>query len=263
MPAPRLRKAVRDNNVIGIFDSGLGGLSVLRRVREALPQHDLLFFADQAHVPYGERTETNLHELLIANLEFLCERGVQAIVAACNTSCAIADRFGWPRIDVPVLDLIESAAIAVQESSAKRIGIVATTATARSGSYARHIVGRIPDARVIEVAAPALVPLVEAGRTQTEEAREAVAAACEPLAGNVDAIVLGCTHYPLLLDHFEASGAAPLVIDPAFVHARRAAELAASLEIAQGSGSLTCVSNGDQAAFELAVERVLRGFAPA
>lgn len=247
--------------MIGIFDSGLGGLSVLRRVREALPQHDLLFFADQAHVPYGERTETNLHELLVANLEFLCERGVQAIIAACNTSCAIADKFGWPGTDVPVLDLIESAAIAVYESGAKRIGVLATTATARSGSYARHIVGRIPDASVIEVAAPALVPLVESGQVHTEQAREAVIAACEPLAGKVDAIVLGCTHYPLLLEHFEAAGAAQLVIDPAFVHARRAAELAASLPIPAGSGTLTCVSNGDQAAFDVAVDRVLRGFA--
>ena len=247
--------------MIGIFDSGLGGLSVLRRVREVLPQHDLLFFADQAHVPYGDRTETNLHELLVANLEFLCERRVQAILAACNTSCAIADRFGWPRIDVPVLDLIESAAIAVRESGAKRVGVVATTATARSGSYARHIVGRIPDASVIEVAAPALVPLVESGRTQTQQARDAVAQVCEPLAGNVDAIVLGCTHYPLLLEHFEGAGAAPVVIDPAVEHARRAAELAAELNIPAGTGSLTCVSNGDQAAFEDAVARVLRGFA--
>lgn len=238
--------------MIGIFDSGLGGLSVLRRVREALPQHDIVFFADRKHVPYGERTETELLELLAANLAILHGYGAKMIAAACNTSCAVADKFGWPQTREPVLDLIESAAIAVRESGAQRIGVVATTATARSGSYARHIIARVPEARVIEVAAPPLVPLVESGQAHSAAARDAVARACEVIAG-VDAVVLGCTHYPLLMEHFEAARAAPLIIDPAIVHARRAAELARELRLSPGSGRLSTYTNADRASFDAAV----------
>ncbi|MFN2450013.1 MAG: glutamate racemase, partial [Candidatus Baltobacteraceae bacterium] len=167
--------------MIGVFDSGLGGLSVVRRLREVLPRHDVVYFADQAHVPYGDRAEPELLGLLAQNLAFLQTQGVNLIVTACNTSCAIADKYGWPAARVPVLDLIESAAIAVQQSGAKHIGVVATAATARSGTYARHIVARMPDAQVKESAAPALVPLVEAGETRGERAHAEVMLACSPL----------------------------------------------------------------------------------
>ena len=245
--------------MIGVFDSGLGGLTVVRRLREVLPQHDIFFFSDQAHVPYGDRRETELLELLAQNIAVLEERGVQAIVAACNTSCAVADKFGWPRAGVPVLDLIESAAIAVQQSGAKRIGVVATAATARSGSYARHIQARVPDAHVTEVAAPALVPLVEAGKTEGEEAARAVQEACAALQ-DAEAIVLGCTHYPLLIEHFRNCAAGREVIDPAIVQAQRAALLAGDYSIAAGSGRLDCMTNGDTVQFEASVGKFLGDF---
>jgi glutamate racemase len=160
--------------VIGIFDSGLGGLSVVRRVRERWPQHDLLFFADQAHVPYGERTPDDLARLLRENIAWLNAAGVSSIVMGCNTSCAIAQQSGWPESEAPILDLIESAGIAVERSGAKRVGVVATTATVTSGAYTRTIQLRIPGVEVVEIAAPALVPLVEAGKAGTEEAHRAV-----------------------------------------------------------------------------------------
>ena len=103
--------------MIGLFDSGLGGLTVVKRVRERLPNADLVFFADQAHVPYGDRTHEDLLRLLRNNLAWLDEQGVEAIAMACNTSCAIAERYGWPETRATVLDLIDSAATAVQRDS--------------------------------------------------------------------------------------------------------------------------------------------------
>ncbi len=242
--------------MLGVFDSGIGGLTVVRRLREALPDQDIVYFADQAHVPYGDRSQDELLHLLQSNIRTLEELGVSAIVAACNTSCAVADARGWPSSRVPILDLIESAAMAVEQSGAQTVGVVATAATARSGSYARHIIGRNPLARVREVAAPALVPLVESGKIQSEEASVAVQAACAEVQ-DMELLVLGCTHYPLLSMHFEQFRDAATIVDPALMQAMRAAALVYELRIPPGSGTLRCISNADQPAFEANVARFL------
>ena len=207
-------------SVIGLFDSGLGGLTVLARVRERMPMVDVLFFADQAHVPYGDRTHAELSTLR-ANLARCDDDGVDAIVMACNTSCAVAERYGWPQTRVPIVDLIESAAIAVAQERFARIGIVATAATVGAGSYGRTIRARIPGVDVVEVAAPALVPLVEAGKIAGDEARAAVAEVVPHLPLDLDAVVLGCTHYPMLEPHFRAVlGDGVALVDPAVVQAQ-------------------------------------------
>ncbi|MFN2528223.1 MAG: glutamate racemase [Candidatus Baltobacteraceae bacterium] len=244
------------NNMLGIFDSGLGGLSVVRRVRECLPHHDLLFFADQAHVPYGGRTPENLAELLAANVAWLNAAGVAMIVMGCNTSCAIAQQFGWPPSEAPILDLIESAAIAVQSQGYKRVGVVATEATVRTKAYTKAISSRVPGILVTEVAAPALVPLVEAGKGGTEEAHQAVAAVCTQLPKELDAVLLACTHYPILDMHFrDALGESIDLIDPAVVHAERAASLAPN-GVALGLGDCKYVTNGDLEMFRTSIRMI-------
>lgn len=241
--------------MIGLFDSGLGGLTVLARVRERMPSVDVLFFADQAHVPYGDRTHADLITLLRDNLARLENDGVDAIVMACNTSCAVAERYGWPQTRVPIVDLIESAAIAVAQERFERVGVVATAATVGAGSYGRTIRARIPGMDVVEVAAPALVPLVEAGRIDGDEARAAVAEVCSHLPLDLDAVVFGCTHYPMLERHFRAVlGDGIALVDPAVVQAERAAELLG--ERARGSGDTRYVTSGDSAAFLASVERM-------
>ena len=231
---------------------------MLRRLREKLPQHDILFFSDQAHVPYGDRTTPELVELLSGNIAFLDERGADAIVMACNTSCATAWQQGWPQSRAAIVDLIESAAIAIERSGYKRIGVVATTATARSGAYTKAILARVPGADVIEVAAPALVPLVEAGKLEGPEPRAAVAAVCAQLPRDLDAVILACTHYPLLDLHFAAVlGESVTRIDPAIVQAERAAALAAQRGYAPGAGMIVCVTSGDLGQFRSAVTAAL------
>lgn len=243
--------------MIGIFDSGLGGLTVLRRVRERLPKADLVFLADQAHLPYGERTNEELAMLLETNLAWLDAQNPDAIVMGCNTSCAIADAYGWPTTRAEVFDLIDSATIALQHAKARRIGVVATSATVRSGAYGRRIRNAIHESDVWEVAAPALVPLVEAGKADGEEARRAVAEVCTQLPGDLDAVVLACTHYPVLDGHFAAAlGENVPRIDPAFVQADRVAEFLHRNGIVDEAGSTRYVTNADLRRFHENVARI-------
>lgn len=232
--------------MLGLFDSGVGGLTVVRRVRELLPLHDLVFLADQAHVPYGDRTPDDLHDLLRRNLGWLDAQNVEGIVMACNTSCAIAETRGYPPTRAPVLDLIESAAIVMRDAGFSRIGVVATAATVRTGAYGRRLRALIPHARIHEIAAPALVPLVEGGTIEGEEPRAAVAAVCEQLPDDIEAVLLACTHYPVLDAFFRmALGDAIARVDPALEQAGRAAALVASRGIAPGTGHTRYVTTGD------------------
>lgn len=243
--------------MIGLFDSGLGGLTVLARLRERLPSIDIVFFADQAHVPYGDRTHGELLELLRSNLARLDGYGVEAVVMACNTSCAIAERYGWPPSRAPVIDLIESAAIAVERGGFRKVGVVATAATVGAGSYGRTLRARVAGIDVVEVPAPALVPLVEAGIIEGEEPRAAVAEVCSHLPLDLDALVFGCTHYPVLDAHFrKALREEVILVDPASTQAQRAAELLGA--DARGSGETTCITSGDEEVFRDNIDRIAR-----
>jgi len=243
--------------VLGLYDSGLGGLTVLAALRAAGIDQDVVYFADQAHLPYGDKTDAQLHGFLTENLVLLRELGVDAVVTACNTTCAVAERLGWPRTDYPVLDLIATAGASFAGTPYRRIGVVATVATVRSGAYERAIRASAPDGvEVLALAAPALVPLVERGETDSTAARDAVAAVVAELPRDLDALVYGCSHYPLL-DRWFAAALAPSVarIDPAHAQAAAALRLVAERGLAPGTSSTTYYTNGDPSAFETAVRR--------
>jgi glutamate racemase len=246
--------------VLGVFDSGLGGLTVVRRVRALLPREDLVYFADQLHVPYGDRSVDELRRLLAYNVGYLVGQRVDAIVVGCNTSCSIAARFGWPACSAPIFDLIGAAADAVAASGARRVGIVATTATARSGAYGDAIRARDRGIVVRELAAPALVPLVEAGVLSGPVARAEVGAVCRELGEGLDAVVLACTHYPLLDAEFAAVlGPSVARVDPAVAQAARVADWvrARRKSSVREHGATRFVTNGALAAFAANVEAFL------
>jgi glutamate racemase len=242
--------------MLGLYDSGLGGLTVLTALRAAGIDQDVVYFADQAHLPYGDKSDAQLRGFLAENLALLAEQHVDAVAMACNTSCAVAQQLGWPSTSFPVLDLIANAGAAFAATPHRRIAVVATAATVRSGAYGRAIAAAAPHANVIEIAAPALVPLVERGEADSEHAREAVAEIVAALPRDLDALVYGCTHYPLL-DRWFAAALEPRVarIDPALAQARATAALIARLRLAPGNGRTTYYTNGDPVAFEAAVRR--------
>ncbi len=239
--------------MIGVYDSGLGGLTVLAALRTAGITADAVYFADQAHVPYGDKTDAELHALLAANLAWLRDRGAGAVVMGCNTSCAVAARLGWPDVAVPhgIADLIVNGAQAFAGSTYARVAVIATVATVRSGAYGNAIRAIAPHVDVLEVAAPALVPLVEAGASESDDARAAVDAVVAGLPADIDAIVYGCTHYPLLDAHFARALPQAARIDPAVQQARAVARLG----LASGTSRTAYVTNGDVAAFEANVRR--------
>jgi len=156
-----------------------------------------------------------------------------------------------------VLDLIDSAATAVQRAGYRRLGVVATAATVKAGSYGRTLRSAIAGAEVWEVAAPALVPLVEAGEIGTPRANEAVKAVCDELPRDLDAVIYGCTHYPLLEDHFRrALGSAVALVDPAVMQADRAAHLVEGMPAEEGR--VRYVTSGDPHRFRAHVARIMK-----
>ena len=199
-------------------------------------------------MPYGERTDADLHGLLSANLAWLEAHGVDLVVMGCNTSCAVAARLGWPvtHFRLPIQDLIVNGARAFADVPYRRVAVVATPATVRSHAYAAAIGAVAPQIDVVEIAAPALVPLVEAGRSASAEARAAVRAAVAQFPPGVDAVVYGCTHYPLLDAHFAEAIPGAARIDPA----REQARAVLALGLAPGTGTSLYVTNGDVSLFE-------------
>jgi glutamate racemase len=249
--------------VIGVFDSGLGGLTVVRRLRDRLPRADVLYFADQAHVPYGDREPEELYALLSANLAWMDDRGVVAIAVGCNTSCAIAQRYGWPSTRAPVIDLIDSAATEVQRAGYRRLGVVATAATVRAGSYGRTLRSAVAGIEVWEVAAPALVPLVEAGDSAGARARDAVAAVCAELPSDLDAVIYGCTHYPLLEKHFRSAlGERVALVDPAAMQADRAELFLRQTGEPDEAGIIDYVTSSDVEPFRANVSQIMSEASP-
>lgn len=206
-------------------------------------------------MPYGDRTTDDLARLLATNVSYLENAGADVVVMGCNTSCAVAAQRGWPRARIPILDLIAAAAGDVARSNVARVGVLATTATTRSGAYGDAIRARANGIAVQERAAPKLVPLVEAGTLNGPLARAAVVEACSEFALPLEALVLACTHYPLLDAHFAAVlGPNVRRIDPARAQAERTADYVRERGGERGTGRTSYVTTGNLAAFRRAVE---------
>jgi len=184
---------------IGIFDSGVGGLTVLKEVARLLPDEELLYVGDTARVPYGTKSPETVRRYAMEVAEFLVGQGVKMLVVACNTASAVALESLASRFRIPVVGVIAPGARrATSLSSNRRIGVIGTEGTVKSGAYTREILGLAPDAEVFSAPCPLFVPLAEEGWAEHRIARLAAEEYLAPLlAENIDALVLGCTHYPL------------------------------------------------------------------
>lgn len=185
---------------IGIFDSGLGGLTVARAIRKALPHEHLVYLGDTARVPYGTRSARTVVRYALGCSEKLLEFDIKLLVVACNTASGVALDELEQRLSIPVIGVITPGARAgIAASRSGRIGVLATVGTVGSGAYERAIAKEAASATVVTQAAPLLVPLAEEGWVRGEVPRLAIARYLAPLAeAEVDTILLGCTHYPLL-----------------------------------------------------------------
>ncbi len=185
---------------IGIFDSGIGGLTVVRQLHRVLPHEDLVYLGDTARVPYGTKSPGTVVRFACEDTQFLIQQNVKAVVVACNTVSAWALPTLERKFSVPIFGVITPGAqAALKRSRNRRIGVIGTTTTVRSQAYSRAILARDDSARVFARACPLLVPLVEEGWTNNNITRAILRAYLSPmLRRGIDTLVLGCTHYPLL-----------------------------------------------------------------
>lgn len=189
---------------IGIFDSGVGGLTVYRALHERLPDERFVYLGDTARVPYGTKSLATVERYATENARFLAAHGVKLLVVACNTASALALPAIRRAVSIAVIGVIEPGARAAVETFAghseeKSIGVIATEATVQSGAYAKAIAKLAPDASVIERACPLFVALAEEGWAETDVARAVAAEYLKEIRDSrMKTLVLGCTHYPIL-----------------------------------------------------------------
>jgi glutamate racemase len=267
---------VTDSRPIGVFDSGVGGLTVLREILRRTPDESTIYFGDNARAPYGTRSDEEVRAFSTESIDALVERDVKAVVVACNTSTAIALGDLRRRYDLPILGVIRpgatSAALATRN---RRVGVIGTPATIRSHAYFAAIKDENPAVEVYEHATPTFVPMVEAGLLSGDEVEASVREALAPLLGErdssgefvfpmpasarIDALLLGCTHYPLLRAAIaRVAGEGIAIVDSAAATASALAELLSinGLEAVPGGASHVQLTTGDVEAFRSIAERM-------
>jgi glutamate racemase len=217
---------------IGIFDSGVGGLTVLKAVRERLPNEDVIDLGDTARVPYGTKSPATVERYAVEDASFLIEKGVKLIIVACNTASALAANELRRLIELPLLGVIgPGARAAARATRNQRIGVIGTEATIASGAYERRIreAYGAGEAQLFSQACPLFVPLVEEGETDSDITRAVAEKYLAPLRRQrIDTLVLGCTHYPLLKPVIaETMGAGVMLVDSAEAVAAEVTELLA------------------------------------
>lgn len=215
------------SRAIGVFDSGVGGLTVFREIARALPREPLIYLGDSARVPYGTKSPKTVQRYALEAARHLLSRDVKMLVVACNTATAAALPALREALSIPVIGVVEPGARAAVERTSGVVGVIATEGTVKSKAYTTAIKNLDPDIEVIESAAPLFVPLAEEGWANTHVAREVAEIYLEPLIdAGIDTLVLGCTHYPILRGTIEqVVGDAVHIVDSAETTAQSVKEL--------------------------------------
>jgi glutamate racemase len=221
-------------NPIGVFDSGVGGLTVVRALMERLPFENIIYFGDTARVPYGVKSVETICRFACEITDFLLKSGVKILIVACNTMAAVAREVITDLSSVPVLNVIEAgASAAISATRRKYIGVIGTPATINSNAYARAIHQLDPAVRIYSQACPLFVPLVEEGWLDHPVTRLTAMEYLKPVTcHSIDTLVLGCTHYPLLKPMLqELVGREILLVDSAEAMAEETARTLARMDL--------------------------------
>lgn len=222
------RETAPPNSAIGVFDSGVGGLTVFREIARVLPHQSLIYLGDSARVPYGTKSPAIVERYAMEAANHLVQRGIGMLVVACNTATSAALPALQNALEIPVIGVIEPGAQAAVERTKGRVGVIATEGTVNSRAYTRAIQKINPSIEVIESAAPLFVALAEEGWANTHVAREVAEIYLEPLLdAGIDTLVLGCTHYPILRATIEhVVGDAVAIVDSAETTAEAVSRIA-------------------------------------
>jgi len=214
---------VNRGGAIGIFDSGVGGLTVFREIERLLPGESLIYLGDSARVPYGTKSKETVQRYSREAAHFLLGRDIKMLVVACNTATAAALPVLREELSIPVIGVVEPGASAAVKATRGRVGVIATEGTVRAGAYTAAIHALRPDVEVIESACPLFVALAEEGWANTRVAREVAEVYLRPMIDvGIDTLVLGCTHYPILRNTIElVAGEGVSIVDSAETTAHR------------------------------------------
>ena len=253
-----------DRRPIGVFDSGVGGLTVLSELRRRLPAESTLYLGDNARAPYGPRPADEVRAFTAECIAWLLGQDVKLLVVACNTATSQALPMVRDQANVPVVGVVRPGAVsAAAATRSGHVGVMATAGTVASGAYPAAIGDANPSVVVTQQACPTLVPLVEAGRIEGPEAQREVRGYLEPmLAGDpgIDTLLMGCTHYPLLRSTIErVAGRGVAVVDSAFTTAIAVEDLLDALQArndAAGPSQNRIATTGDVAVFTGVAERI-------
>lgn len=229
---------------IGVFDSGVGGLTVVREIIRQLPDENIVYFGDTARVPYGSKSKNTIIRFSEQIIRFLKTKQVKAIVIACNTASALALDAVRDEFDVPILGVvIPGARAAVDATTNGKVGVVGTEATVQSGMYTKVIQEMNPEIEVIEKACPLFVPLVEEGFKEHHVTQEVIDYYLDSMnKTDIDAMILGCTHYPLLRSKIRAyMGEKIQIVNPAYETAMDLRKLLKEMDM-ENDGTVTAAS---------------------
>jgi glutamate racemase len=216
------------DNPIGVFDSGIGGLTVAKAIMNELPHEKIVYFGDLVHLPYGNKSSKAIKEFSLSNTRFLISKNVKIIVVACNSASSIAFDEIKNSTTLPVVGVVEPGAeCAIDNTKTKKIGVIGTLRTVLSGSYEKAIKHKSPDARVFQKATPLLVPLIEENWINKHATRLVIREYLEFFKNTniIDTLVLGCTHYPLIKKVIEEEMIGVNVIDSAKATALKVKEI--------------------------------------
>ena len=241
------------NSPIGVFDSGIGGISVLRAIREQMPAEPAIYFGDQAHVPYGSRSMEQIQNFSEAITRFLLGQGAKIIVVACNTASAAALNYLRERFsDIPFVGMEPAVKPAAESTQTGKVGILATPATFQGALYSSVVERFANGVELLQDTCPGLVQQIEQGNLDGEETRRILEEALLPmLEKNIDTVVLGCTHYPFvipLIQQIVGDAKSVRVIDPAPAVAKQARRVLEARDIrseSKSQGDLKLYTSGD------------------
>lgn len=187
-----------NNKAIGVFDSGVGGLTVLAEIRRALPNENIIYLGDTKNFPYGSRSKEEIIEFATQNVETLIKKQVKVIVIACGTATSQALNTLKEKFDIPIIGIIEPTVEYIENEKYQEVGVIATEGTIRSGAWEQKLKEKMPEIMVTNKACPMLATIAEEGKARSVEGRTAIKEYMKPFKENhINKIILGCTHYPI------------------------------------------------------------------
>ena len=253
-----------DKRPIGVLDSGVGGLTVVRWIQKLLPEEDVVYFGDSAHVPYGNRSEDEIFELTMKMIRYLAAKDVKCIAIACNTLSTLVQRLRAEE-PCPLVSIVEAGASYVVKEQLPRVGLIATEFTVKKGTYDTHIHAHAPKCEIVSKGSPNLAALIDRGDFDEAAINKEIRENVDVILGKapVDDLILACTHFPIVADNFHACYPQLRLIDPAEQEARFVGRLLTEYgwhNDPSHSGRLDIFTTGDPAVYKTVSKRLgLRG----